>query len=55
MKFCIHEEELKRERMKVKHLEKRIQLVIEENKILKSLLLDTGKHDKIPTPSSNLY
>ncbi|EAR92228.1 hypothetical protein TTHERM_01051770 (macronuclear) [Tetrahymena thermophila SB210] len=37
---CNHKEELERERNKVENLEKKIKLLMEENKILKSLLLD---------------
>lgn len=40
---CNHLEELKKEKMRVELLEKRLQLVIEENKILKSLLLNNEK------------
>ncbi|CAD8121384.1 unnamed protein product [Paramecium sonneborni] len=37
-KCCGHEQELKKEKMRVEHLELRIKLILEENKILKSLL-----------------
>ncbi|KAL4466502.1 hypothetical protein ABPG72_016643 [Tetrahymena utriculariae] len=37
---CNHKEELEREHNKVENLEKKIKLLMEENKILKSLLLD---------------
>jgi hypothetical protein len=53
----MHEEELKRERLKVEHMEKRLKLIMEENKILKSLLLDqrggaTASHSVHPHGSS---
>ncbi|CAK66091.1 unnamed protein product (macronuclear) [Paramecium tetraurelia] len=37
-KCCSHEQELKKEKMRVEHLELRIKLILEENRILKSLL-----------------
>ncbi|CAD8110395.1 unnamed protein product [Paramecium primaurelia] len=37
-KCCNHEQELKKEKMRVEHLELRIKLILEENRILKSLL-----------------
>ncbi|KRX01813.1 hypothetical protein PPERSA_00523 [Pseudocohnilembus persalinus] len=35
---CRHEDELKREKQKVQNLEKRLQLILEENQILKSMI-----------------
>lgn len=34
---CMHEQELKNERLKVEHLELRMKLILEENRILKSM------------------
>lgn len=37
---CSHEQELKNERLKVEHLELRMKLILEENRILKSMVTD---------------
>lgn len=37
---CNHELDLKKEKLKVEHLELRVKLVLEENRILKSMLSD---------------
>ena len=53
----MHEEELKRERAKNEHLEKRLKLIVEENNILKSLLLDqkgVGSSNSLQQQQQNL-
>lgn len=37
---CTHEQELKKEKLKIEHLELRIKLILEENRILKSMIQD---------------